>query len=91
MQRGPKKSGANCNMSHMNMDDGKMGMSNLNKEKEDKSRRNFITELRKFFDNADILKISPADVPFVAKRVETAITSRDALCWLTLRILLINL
>ena len=35
----------------------------LIKEKDENTRRFYLTELRKYFDSADILKINPADVP----------------------------
>ena len=69
-----KKGGRNTSCSVSNIDGG--GKLTYSKEKEDKCRRSFLTELRKFFDNADILKISPADVPFLARRVENAIYSK---------------
>ena len=38
------------------------GLTGLNKD--ETIRKNFLTELRKFFDSAEFLKINPADVPF---------------------------
>lgn len=49
---------------------------NKSKDNEEKLRKKFSAELRKVFDETDILKINPVDVPFLAKRVETAIYSK---------------
>ena len=49
---------------------------NTSIEKDETMRKNFLTELRKFFDAAEFLKINPADVPFQARRVESAIHTR---------------
>ena len=43
------------------------------KEKEDKLRKQFLSELRKYFDTTELLKINPADVPFLARKVEIAL------------------